>query len=228
MHVGHALKAFWWLVVKDLVGEFRVRRAWPGMLLLGLLLVLLLEMQIDLPAEQKQLVISGMLWLVVFFVGTLALERSFASEREEGCWRALLLYPLSPTVIFLAKIAVNFVTLVLVECVLVPAFVILSNAPLLQHPLLLALVLMLGNLGFVSVGVLVSALTANFSQRGSLLALLLLPLAIPVLLGAAEATRLLVTDDLNEPLWCWLQLLTAFAALFMTLGILVFEFIVED
>ena len=42
MTTPHALRAFWSLVVKDLVGEFRGRRVWPAMLLLGLVLVLLL------------------------------------------------------------------------------------------------------------------------------------------------------------------------------------------
>ncbi len=228
MPASYALRAFWSLVVKDLVGELRARRTWPAMLLLGLLLVLLVEMQIDLPGEQKYGVICGLLWLDVFFAGTLALERSFAGEREEGCWRILLLYPISPTVVFLAKMAVNLVALVLLDVVLIPAFVIFSNVPLLERPLPLGLVVLLGNLGFVSVGVLVSALTTHISQKGGLLALVLLPLMTPVLLGAAETTRLTVIGDLNEQWWNWVQLLAAFSVLFTTLGILVFHFAIEE
>jgi heme exporter protein A len=219
---------FLWLVVKDLVTEFRVRRAWPAMLLLGLVLVLLVEIQADLPIREKLQVVSGLLWLNIFFAGTLAVDRSFASEREEGCWRALLLYPLSPSVLFLAKMAVSFLALGLLECFLIPAFVVFSNAPLLDRPLPLLLIACLGNLGFASVGALVSGLTTTFSQRGSLLALLVLPLMTPVILGAAEATRLLVLGDLGER-WCgWMQLLAAFAVLFTTLGTLVFPFALED
>lgn len=228
MPAGHSLRAFWWLVVKDLVGELRGRRAWPAMLLLGLLLVLLLEIQIDLSGEQKNRVICGLLWLDVFFAGTLALERSFASEREEGCWRVLFCYPISPTMVFLAKMAVNFVALALLEAVLVPAFTIFSGVPLLERPWLLGVVLVLGNLGFISVGVLASALTSHSSHKGGLLALVLLPLVTPVLLGAAEATRLAVIGDLNEQWWSWIQLLATFSVLFTSLGILVFHFAIED
>lgn len=227
MAASHGLRAFWWIVVKDLVAEARGRRAWPGMLLLGLVVVVLLAAQVDLSPDQKLQVLSGLLWLDVFFAGTFALEGSFAGEREDGCWRALLLYPLSPVVVFLAKVVVNVVALSLLECVLIPALVVFADAPLLHRPLPLALVALLGNLGFAAVGVLVGALTAGLSQRSGLLALLLLPLVMPVLLAAAGATRLLLTVGLDSQWWCWIQLLAAFAVLFVTLGILVFEFAVE-
>lgn len=222
------MRPFTWLVLKDLVGEVRLWRTWPMMLLLGLVLVLLLEMQLELPSEQKQPIVSGLLWLDVFFAGTLALDRSFTAEREEGCWGGLRLYPVSPTVLFLAKVAVNFIALVLLECVLVPAFVVFSNVPLLERPGAVVGVALLANLGLASVGVLVSALTAGLAHRGGLLALVLLPLTAPVLLGAAEATRLAAGAELGEAWWRWVQLLAAFAGLFTVLGMLLFEFALED
>ncbi len=223
-----AVRMFRCLVIKDLLTELRTNRVWPGMLLLGLVLVLLVEMQLDLPAAQKQQVIGGVIWLNVVFAGTLALERSFAGEREEGCWRALLQYPLPPAVLYLAKMAVNVLALALLEGVLILAFVLFSGAPLLEYPLPLALIAMLANLGFTSVGVVASALTMNASNRGGLLAVVLLPLVAPVILGAAEATRLVMVGQLDDPWWRWVQLLAVFAVLFTTLGVLMFEFVIED
>jgi heme exporter protein B len=185
-------------------------------------------MQLDLPAVQKQRIGGGLLWVAIFFAGTLALERSFAAEREEGCWPALLLYPVSPSTVFFAKTAANFLALACLECALIPAFMVLSNLPLLDRPLPLLLVAALGNLGFVSLGVVVSALTAGMSQRSGLLALLLLPLLVPVLLGAAEATRLLLLGELTDAWWRWVQLLGAFAVLYTTLGVMVFELVIEE
>jgi ABC-type transport system involved in cytochrome c biogenesis permease component len=86
----------------------------------------------------------------------------------------------------------------------------------------------LGNVGFASVGVLVSALTTGCSRRGGLLALVLLPLTTPVLLATAEATRLLVTCGSADRWWLWVQLLGVFVVLFTTLGLLMFESAVED
>ena len=228
MTPGHAAKATLWLILKDLTVEFRLRRAWPAMLFLGILLVFCLALQLDLPATQKQQVGCGMLWLAVFFAGTLALDRSFAGEREEGCWRTLKTYPLSPTAVLVAKMAVNFVALALLECVLIPAFVVFADVPLLARPLPLLFVASLANLGFVAVGVLVSAATVGLSHQSSLLTLLQLPLMTPVILAAAEATRLLPSDGLNEAWWRWIKLLAAFAVLFVTVGLLVFDFVVEE
>lgn len=227
MQAGHALKAYWCLVVKDLVCEFRLGRSWPGMFLLGLVLILLLEMQVDLGTQAKQQVVSGLLWLDVCFAGTLMVEGSRAGERDEGCWRSLLLYPVSPTVVFFAKATVTVIALALLECALVPAIIIFANVPLLQHPGYLVTVAFLANLGFSAVGIVICALTAQLSHRSSLLALLVLPLMAPVLMSAAAATRLLVAAELDEHWWRWVQLLGCFAVLFTTLGALVFDFAIE-
>jgi heme exporter protein B len=224
----HPLRAFVWLVLKDLRCELRGRRVWPAMLLLGLVLVLLLEMQLDLPAEDKHQVVSGLLWLDVFFAGTLALERSFAGEREEGCWQALLLYPVPRCIHYLAKMAVIVLALGVLEGLLIVAFSLFSGTPFLDHLAPLAVIALLGNLGFSAVGVLVSALTAGCSGRGGLLALLVFPLVTPVLVGAAEATRLLVAGRVDDSWWSWVQLLSAFVVLFTTIGILVFAWLLED
>jgi heme exporter protein B len=223
-----ALAAFWRLVQKDAAQEIRARRAWPGMLLLGLLLVLVLAIQIDLGAEERLRVTSGVLWLAVFFAGVLSLERSFSAEREGDCWQALMMYPVSPGVVYSAKVAINFAALACLEAVLIPAVVVFSGAPLLDRPGPLLAVAALGNLGFASLGVVMSGLTAGLSQRGSLLALLVLPLMVPVLLGAAEATRLAALGQFGDAWWRWIQLLAAFAVLYTTVGILVFEFVLEE
>jgi heme exporter protein B len=86
----------------------------------------------------------------------------------------------------------------------------------------------LGNLGFASLGVLMSGLTAGLFQRGSLLALSLLPMMVPVILGAAEATRLSALGDLGDDWQRWVQLLAVFAVLYTTIGTLVFEFVIEE
>jgi len=158
----------------------------------------------------------------------LMVDRLFSGEREEGCWRSLLLYPVSPTAVFFAKATVTILALVLLECVLVPAFIVFSNIPLLRRPLCFLTVALLANLGYASVSVVISALTAQLSHRSSLLPLLLLPLMTPVIMAAAAATRFLVAADLDEQWWRWVQLLGCFAVMFTTLGALVFEFVVED
>jgi heme exporter protein B len=217
-----------WLIHRDLVCEFRSRRAWPTMLLVGVVVALVFSLQIDVLPHQKQKLVGGLLWLAIFFAGTTAIDRAWSGEREGGCWMNLKLYPLSPALVFLAKLLVGVLALAVLQCLLIPLFFALSNVPLGARPAHLALVALLGNVGLAAVGTLTGALAASLGRSGSLLVLLALPLVLPVLLAAAEATRLLVEGNIDAVWWRWVQLLAAFAAAFVVAGALLFEFALED
>jgi heme exporter protein B len=228
MAILEAAKAFWWLIRKDLVQELRAKHVWPGMLLLGFVLVLLLATQIDLPMDQRARVGGGMLWLATYFAGTLALERSFTNERDAGCWPALMLYSIAPSVLFLAKMAVNLASLLILEIVLAPVFIVLTDVPLFARPGPMILIAAVSSVGYAAIGTLVSGLTAGLRHRGGLLALLLLPLVTPVILGSAEATRMVLSAEIDPLWWQWIQLLAVFAFVFTIVGALAFEFVMEE
>ena len=86
----------------------------------------------------------------------------------------------------------------------------------------------LGNLGIAAVGTLLSALTSGTRHTGSMLALLALPLAVPVVLAAAKATQGLGGDQIDADCWRWVQLLGVFAGVFTAAGVLLFDFVRED
>jgi heme exporter protein B len=123
--------------------------------------------------------------------------------------------------------AIVLVAVAALVAVLVPAFTMLSGVSLLERPGPFLATALLANLGFAAAGTLVGALASGLAQRNGLLVLLLLPLVLPVVLGAVQATRSLLVGEATE-WWPWAQLLACFAAVFITLGTLVFEFIVED
>jgi heme exporter protein B len=216
------------MIHKDLVSEWRARRAWPAMLLFGMVVALMFSTQIDPIPGQKAQISGSLLWLAIFFAGMLAIDRSFAAEREEGCGQGLLLYPISSAAIYLAKLGVNVVALGALQAILIPLFIVLCDAPLAIHPWVMFLVAILGNLGIASVGTLLSAMTSGTRQSGSLLAILALPFTIPVVLAASKATQCLGGDQIDGDCWCWIQLMGAFAGVFITAGILLFDVMMED
>ena len=222
------MASFWWIVHKDLVSEFRSRRVWPAMLLLGIVVALIFSLQMDLLPQQKRQIVGGLLWLSVFFAGATMFDRSFAAEREEGCWDGLKLLPAAPGAVFFAKLAVNLLALAALECLLIPLFFLLSDLPLVAHAHQLVLIAALASPGLAAVGTLVSALAAGGGKNGSLFVLVVLPLVIPVLLAAAECTRLSIENRIDDPWWRWVQLLGAFAVVFVTAGALLFEYAIED
>jgi heme exporter protein B len=219
---------YWWIIHKDLISECRSRHVWPAMLLLGVIVALVFSLQMDLLPDQKQRLVGGLLWLSVFFAGAAVIDRSFAAEREAGCWEGLKLLPLSPSTVYLAKLTVNVVALAVLEGLLIPLFFVLSDLPLLEHALEMTLIAALATPGIAAVGTLVSALAAGSGKSGSLLVLVVLPLVIPVLLAAAECTRLVVENRLDEQWWRWIQFLGAFAVVFGTAGGMLFEYAIED
>jgi heme exporter protein B len=136
--------------------------------------------------------------------------------------------PVAPSVVFWAKLVVNFVALTALECLLMPLFFVLSDVPFWPNAGKLLLVAALANAGMASVGTLVSALAAGIGKGNSLLVLIVLPLIIPVVLAAAECTRLIAEGRMGETWWRWLQLLGAFGVVFMTAGTLLFEYVIEE
>jgi heme exporter protein B len=218
----------WWILQKDLISEWRSRRAWPAMVLMGIIVAVAFSLQMDLPPEYRRTTAAGLLWVAIFLAAALGLDRSFAVEREDGCWQALLLYPVSPSSVYLAKLAVNVVWLAALQCVLVPLFVVLTDAPLLDRPCAMALVALLGNLGIASAGTLLGALATRVHKGTNLTVLLALPMAMPVVLAAAEATRLLAEGRLDRAWWDWNGLLAAFAAIFVVAGTVLMDFVTEE
>ena len=218
----------WWIVHKDLASEWRARRVWPAMLVFAAVVALVFSMQMDLAPDQRSRIAGALVWLAVFFAGMPAIDRSLASEHDEGCWDALRLYPMPGTLIYLAKLFVNFIALASLECFIVPLFVALGSIPLGAHPCHVAIVAALANFSISAVGTLASALMAGTRHGGGLVALVVLPLSVPVLLAAAEATRLLMEGDPGPEWWRWIQLLAAFAIVFLAAGIALFEYAVEE
>ena len=104
----------------------------------------------------------------------------------------------------------------------------LADVPLLDHPWAMALVALLGNMGIASAGTLLSALATRVHKGANLTVLLALPMAIPVVLAAAEATRLLAEGRIDGSWWDWNGLLAAFAAIFIVAGMVLMDFVAEE
>ena len=219
--------SWWWIVQKELVTEWRSRQVWPSMLLLGMVMVLVFGIELEAAGGTGRSLLGGLLWLAIFFAGWVALDRSFSSETEHGCLDGLLLYPVSPATVYLAKLCWNFISLCMVESVLIPLFAAMARAPLGEHPGRVILLALAGNLGLAAVGTLVSAITHGIRRAERLLVLLTLPLVLPVIVACAEATELSFRPESAASWWHCMQFLMAFAVVFVTAGIVLFEFVIE-
>jgi heme exporter protein B len=214
---------------KDLRIEWRTKESVPAMTLFTITVYVLFHFGLDRDSLDGELA-SGVLWVTVLLAAVIGVSRLFAAEREQGGIEGLLLAPVDRTALFVAKAAVLFLYLTLVELVAVPAFALLLLGPGLggAFPELLA-ILLLGNLGIAAVGALVSALAAETRARELIVPLLLLPLLVPLLISCAQATEPLLRQDAGpEDLARWLGLLSLYDVVFVLVSVAVFDFLLED
>ena len=169
--------------------------------------------------------IAGILWVAVLFSGTVALSRTFDRERENEAIRSLLLSPVPRSAIYAGKLAATAAIMLLVELLLLPLLAALFSAAIWPHALWLGLLLLLGTVGFASVGVIFSAALLRSRSRDALLGALLFPIVIPVLLAASRATATLLDPTVPDldPAFFWTRFLAALDVVFVVVGLWSFE-----
>jgi heme exporter protein B len=215
------------LLKKDLLIELRRRESLLTMFFFGTLLLFVFHFSFDLVPERVAEMTPALLWLAFLFTGTLGLAQLFEAERGNHCLEALLLSPMDRGALFLAKTAFNFILMFLVEIVVIPLFWILFNLRSWDVIPYLFLVTLLGTVGFCVLGTLLSAVTLKARARELLLPLVLFPLMIPVILGTIRCMEtILRVGELGDAL-PWLRLLIGFDVIFLTVGVLIFDWVIE-
>ena len=214
---------------KDLQVELRTLESVPAMTLFAVTTFVLFRFGLDRETLDGDLA-SGVLWVTLLFAAVLGLNRLFVAEEEQGGFDGFLLAPVDRTALFVAKATGLFLFLTVVELVAVPAFTILLLGPSLLGALPeLVLVLALGNLGIAVVGTLVAGIAVRTRARDLIGPLITLPLLVPVILGAAEATAPLLAADGAEALpWRWVAILAIYDVIFGLIAYGVFDFLLED
>ena len=214
---------------KDLALELRSKESVPAMTLFTLTVYVLFHFGLDRDSLDGELA-SGVLWVTLLLAAVIAVSRLFAAEREQGGIEGLLLAPVDRTSLFLAKAAALFLYLVALEIVAVPAFGLLLLGPDLTAALPeLVAILLLADLGLAAVGALVAALASETTARDLITPLLLLPMLVPLLIAAAQATEpLLRQNAASEDLGRWLGLLSLYDVVFVLLSVAVFDYLLED
>jgi heme exporter protein B len=169
----------------------------------------------------------ALLWLAFLFTGTLGLAQLFQAERENHCLDALLLSPLDRGALFLAKTLFNFILMFLVEIIVIPLFWMLFNLSSWNLLPRLFLVTLLGTVGFCVLGTILSAVTLRARARELLLPLVLFPLMIPVILATIRCMETVMRIGEFGDALPWLRLLIGFDVIFLTLGVLIFDWVIE-
>jgi heme exporter protein B len=230
MRTGGGIGAFgrkvWAVARKELRAELRANESFSTMAAFGLLAVVVFGLAFDLRVPSASMVAPGVLWVVILFTGVLGLNRAFGAEVDRGSLAALLLAPVDRSAIYFGKLLAHLVFLLATEAIILPAILIIFDVNLFQPWILVGLVL--GTLGYVSVGTLFGALTASSRARETMLPILLLPVMVPVFVAGVGLTANVLDGRALEDFRRWLLILGVYDLVFLTVAYLVFDLIWED
>jgi heme exporter protein B len=221
---NNALSIAW----KDLYSEWKTRQVLTTMIIFAGLVIVVCSFAFDPTNNTTKAVIPGAIWIIIVFSGILGLNRSFVSEQKNDNMHALLTAPLDAASIYLGKFLANFIMLIIVEIVAIPFLFLLFDFREMGSFPYFILVLFIGSFGFVAIGTFLAALAANTRSSEMLLPIMLFPLVSPILIGAVQATKIILTniDKLPNAI-SWIQLIGGYNVIFFVLCVLLFEYVLE-
>lgn len=216
------------IAAKDLAVERRAKANFNAVVFLAVLMLMLFGFALGPDAAALRASAAGVLWLTVLFSGSLAFNRSYQTELEEGALETLLLYPGSRKSIFVGKLFANLAFILLVEAVLLPMAAVLYGLSLGDGLGGIVLAMLLGTIGFVTMGTFYAAMASRLRAREVLLPLLLFPMLVPLLVAAVEVTGAFMGQDPFATTGRWLALMAAYDLVFLLATIGGYDFVIDD
>jgi heme exporter protein B len=188
----------------------------------------LFNFSIDPSVVRPQDIAAGLIWLTIVFGGMLGLGRTFQLEEEDAAFQGLLQSPVPRSGLFLGKVLSNLIILVVVTVLVFGVFALFFGLRIGDHPLALAVVVLLGIVGFVATGTLFSAISTRTTMGETLLPILVFPLLLPVVIFGVTATSRLFAGLPVSEVDGNIRMLGAFAVVSLTAGALLFRYVVEE
>ncbi len=172
------------LMLRDLRLLWRRRGDALQPALFALLVVVLFALGMGTEKPQLARAAAAVLWLAVLLAGLLSLDTLFRGDAEVGSLEQWMLSPVPLSWLVLVRTFMHWTTTALPLVVATPVLGELLYLPREQLPVLMAS-LALGTPLLSLLGAVVAALTVGMRRSGILLALLALPLYVPVLVFGA-------------------------------------------
>jgi heme exporter protein B len=185
---GDTTAAIWpairWSLVRDLKIAFRSRAELGVQLLFYVIVVTLFPLATTPERTLLATMGPGVLWVAALLASLLSLPRLFAGDYADGTLEQIALSPHPLAALVSGKILAHWLTTGLPVAVLAPLLGV-QYAMAGDALLILTIALLLGTPILSLLGAIGAALTLGLRAGGSLLALLVLPLYIPILIFGA-------------------------------------------
>mgnify|MGYP000216677666 CR=1 FL=1 len=216
------MRAFFSILWKDLLIEFRTKDIIYPMALFSLVLLVIFSFAFLQDPKKAIDYGPGIVWVCVLFSSTVGQNRLFDKERENNCLSALLLCPCKPYTIFLAKVMMHLILASLVQLFSIPLILVFFDLSLVDSLSFVAS-LVLGNIGLAIIGTLFASMLTNSKMKEVLLPLVTYPLVIPLLVAGVKVSAIALGAPIFEDVNPWLRFMLGFDLFAGLLAFLLFE-----
>jgi heme exporter protein B len=201
-------------LLRDLTLAFRKRGQLVQPLAFFALVTMLFPLAVSPELPRLREMAPGVIWVAALLASLLALEFLFRDDASDGTLEQYALSGQSLTSLMFAKTTAHWLLTGLPLALMTPLAALSLGAPSASLPGVVGSVAV-GSVALSLIGSIGAALTLGMKRSGALLALLTLPLSLPVLIFGARATQLAISGG---PLLAPLELLGALAVLGITLA----------
>lgn len=211
---------------KDILSEFRTRYALNALLMFVITTLSIILFSIGNESVSPEL-LSGVLWIIIFFSTMSGLSRTFVSEEERGTVMTLHLIA-RPLPIYFGKLLFNLLLLGGLNIFTVVLYLVVVTGFSVGNYSIFAVTIFLGTIGLASASTIIAAIIAKANTRGTLYPVLSFPILLPLLLTVINATKLAVDgaafiDALGE-----FQILASYTIVITAISFILFEYIWKE
>ena len=188
------MRCFLVLLRRDLSLALRQGSDAAMALMFFVIVVTLFPLGVGPEPDMLERISSGIVWVAALLAAMLSFDRIFQADYDDGSLELIVLTPVPLEVLVLAKCLAHWLTTGLPMMLIAPLLAIFMNMQVEAFPVLLAS-MALGTPVLSLLGGVGAALVLGARRAGTLVALLILPLTIPLLIFGVSAVEAAVTGQ---------------------------------
>lgn len=214
------------IFIKEFVSEFRTRYAINALLMFVVttLSIILFSVGAESPSPD---VLSGTLWIVIFFSAMSGLSRTFVAEEERGTSMTLRLLVNSSSV-YIGKLLYNFILILFLSLIIAASYLVLLKEFSVKSYDIFWITIVLGSAGLASASTILAAIIAKANTKGTLFPVLAFPILLPLLLTCINSTKLAVEGAFMPEAVKEFQILISFTVVMVATSFIVFDYVWKD
>ena len=214
------------LLLKDFRSELRTRYALNALLMFVITTISIILFSLGSETISPE-VLSGMLWIIIFFSSMSGLSRTFVSEEERGTVMTLHLLA-RPLTVYLGKLLFNLILLTILNVVTVALYVVVMSDFVIRNYVIFLSSVALGTIGLASAATIIAAIIAKANTRGTLYPVLSFPVLLPLFMTVVHATQLALEGEEVGQAISDFQVLISYFVVITTVSYLLFEYIWKE